>query len=271
MCWNADVQGKLPGIELNIHSGWAWLCGLRLKRFRERGGAAPGTNNVSGVRMSQSWAYPAHPRASGFREGTGSTLASRQTPAWTRWLHQPSQDLCPQCWKWVCCKWVWGNVPKAVLAATLMEISVPDLLSLVKDLGRRFLELCRLRAHPACWEQCWETACVGIFQVIALSTQNHLCRRYLLILQREVPGCCSLGAWSVLFILILCGYFLFFLSFFLLSFIWCVICSCSKSSALLLRFLVESWPLFFYEKEAKNQTNWKPTEQFPNFREFLSS
>lgn len=34
----------------------------------------------------------------------------------------------------------------------------------------------------------------GIFQVIALSTQNHLGRRYLLILQREVPDCCSLGA-----------------------------------------------------------------------------
>lgn len=99
-----------------MNSGQVWLCGLRLNR------AAPHTNKISRIRTSQSWAYPAHPRASGFREGTGSTLASRQTPACARWLHQPSQYLCPQCWRQACWECFWGSVPNAVLPATL---SVP--------------------------------------------------------------------------------------------------------------------------------------------------
>lgn len=131
-----------------------------------------------------------------------------QTPACAKWLQQPSQYLCPQCWTQVCWEWVWGNVPKTVLPATLMEISVPNQLSWMKDLGHRSLEFCQLGADPAFREQWWETACAGFFQVIALSIQNHLGRRYLFILQREVPDFCSLGAWSVFFRF---GIFLFFL------------------------------------------------------------
>lgn len=97
------------------------------------------------------------------QEGTGNTLASSQTPAWARWLHQLSQYLCPQCWRQGCWEWVCGNVPKPVCPATLMEISVPNLLSWVKDLGCRSPELCQLRVDPAFWEQWWETACAGIF------------------------------------------------------------------------------------------------------------
>lgn len=84
MCWNADVQGKLSGIELNIHSGQARLCGLRLKHFHDCSRATPHTNSISGVRTSQSWAYPTHPGASGFRK-------AQETP-WPPVKHLPGPD-----------------------------------------------------------------------------------------------------------------------------------------------------------------------------------
>lgn len=93
MCWNAGVQGELPGAELSINSGQAWLCGFL------GGQGPPHTDSISGAGPVRA-GHPCPSRAWGFRAGTGAP--------WP-----PGRHLCAQ---------GWGTVPKALLPATPMEI-----------------------------------------------------------------------------------------------------------------------------------------------------
>lgn len=151
-------------------------------------------------------------------------------------------------------------MPKTAHAAILMEVSVPNLLSCVRVLGRGSLELCQLGAEPTLWEQRWETICMGIFQIIGLPTQYHLDRRYLLnsempVLHRVVPDGYSLRVWSIFFFLVFFGFSIF--SFFVVVYLMCeeVVCSCYKSSTLILRFSIKSRPLFYSFMGKKSQSN----------------
>lgn len=257
MCWNADVEGKLLGIEFNINSDRAWLCGLQLKRSCKCGGEAHRANNVSGVRTSQSWARPRLvPGARGLAKAQESPC-----PPGRHLLPGPDFSASPHATRVLtpgvakAAGSVLGRtVLKTVCVAILMVVSVLNLLSQVRVPSGGSLELCQLRAGLT-WEQRWETTCAGIFQITGLSTWYHwmegICltqKCQFFIEKREIATLWEPGDFFSLRYLLL---FQFSLFFFAPLFICCVQGGHLYlwwKFYLILRFLIKSSPLFFYEK-----------------------